>query len=403
MPDGDLMNSWKTIEDVHVAGRRVLTRLDINVPIENGKVSDDTRVRMSGDTVSDITRRGGIPVIMSHMGRPNGRPETNTSLGQLVPVLEQVFGMPVNFCPETVGPIAEAKTKECRNGELCLIENLRFNPGETNNDAGFAAKLARLGEVYCNDAFSVSHRTHASIVGVAELLPAFAGRQLERELHALEAALGSPQRPVIAIVGGSKISTKLAVLENLVTKVDKLVVGGAMANTFLLAKGFKIGRSLVERKMIPAATSVMKAADKRGCHLILPEDIVVSRELKVDAEATTVAADACPDDMIILDAGANSTRRIVDAIAGCRTLIWNGPVGAFEMRPFDMATNAIAGAAATLTEAGSLTSVAGGGDTAFALGRSGTTDAFTFVSTAGGAFLEWMEGRNLPGLEALAG
>ena len=393
--------SWKSLDDMNLAGRRVLTRLDINVPIERGTVADDTRIRMAGDTVAEIVRRRGIPIIMAHLGRPKGRPDDSLSLRQLLPTLERTFGIRAHFCPETVGSVAEAAAGACRTGELCLLENLRFNPGETANDAGFSAGLARLGDIYCNDAFSASHRAHASIVGVAELLPACAGRQMERELDALEAALGTPRRPVMAIVGGSKVSTKLGVLGNLIRKVDQLVIGGAMANTFLLAEGHETGRSLVEGEMVATAREVLEAADAAGCRVILPVDIVVASELRPGCPAKTVAKGDCPTDMMILDVGGESVRQVAAGMNDCRTLIWNGPVGAFETPPFDEATTAIAETAAALTDAGSLVSVAGGGDTVSALKRSGNAGAFTFVSTAGGAFLEWMEGRALPGISAL--
>ena len=395
--------SWKSLDEMSLTGRRVLTRLDINVPIERGGVADDTRIRRAGDTVSEIVRCGGIPIIMSHLGRPKGRPDECLSLRQLLPTIERTFGIRGQFCTETVGSVAEAATRACRSGEFCLLENLRFNPGETANDAGFSVELSKLGDVYCNDAFSASHRAHASIVGIARLLPACAGRQMERELDALEAALGSPKRPVMAIVGGSKVSTKLRVLGNLISRVDQLVIGGAMANTFLLAEGHETGRSLVERDMVATAREVLELAASEGCKVLLPVDVVVGRELRAGCHAETVASRNCPPDMMILDVGVESVRQVTDRMSNCRTLIWNGPVGAFETPPFDKATTAIAAAAAGRTVSGSLVSVAGGGDTVSALKRSGDADAFTFVSTAGGAFLEWMEGRVLPGIAALEG
>ena len=395
--------SWKSLDDMNLSGQRVLTRLDLNVPIERGSVADDTRIRKAGDTVSEVVRRGGIPIIMSHLGRPKGRPDGSLSLKRLLPTVERIFGIRGNFCPETVGTIAEAATRACRDGEFCLLENLRFDPGETTNDAGFSSELAKLGEIYCNDAFSASHRAHASIVGVAGLLPACAGRQMARELDALEAALGTPARPVMAIVGGSKVSTKLGVLGNLIKKVDQLVIGGAMANTFLLAEGHETGRSLVESDMVATAREVLEVAASAGCKVILPVDVVVGSELRPGCPARTVANRDCPPDMMILDVGVESVRQVTAGMGDCRTLIWNGPVGAFETPPFDRATTAIAAAAAGRTVSGFLISVAGGGDTVSALKRSGHVEAFTFVSTAGGAFLEWMEGRALPGIAALEG
>lgn len=397
------MRRWKSLDDMNLAGQRVLTRLDINVPIEQGSIADDTRIRMAGDTVSEIVQRGGIPIIMSHLGRPKGKPDDSLSLHQLLPTIERTFGIRGHFCSETVGAVAEDAARVCPTGEFCLLENLRFNPGETANDAGFSAGLAKLGDIYCNDAFSASHRAHASIVGIAELLPACAGRQMGRELDALETALGTPRRPVMAIVGGSKVSTKLGVLGNLIRKVDQLVIGGAMANTFLLANGHETGRSLVEGEMVMTAREVLEVAASAGCKVILPVDVVVGSELRPGCLARTVTNRDCPSDMMILDAGIESVRQVTAAMNDCRTLIWNGPVGAFEIPPFDRATTAIAAAAAGLTDSGSLISVAGGGDTVSALKRSGHADAFTFVSTAGGAFLEWMEGRTLPGMAALEG
>lgn len=397
------LRSWKSLDDMNLTGQRVLTRLDLNVPIERGSVADDTRIRKAGDTVSEIVRRGGIPILISHLGRPKGRPDDSLSLRQLLPTIERTFGIRGHFCSETVGTVAEAATRTCRSGEICLLENLRFNPGETANDAGFSVELAKLAEVYCNDAFSASHRAHASIVGIAGLLPACAGRQMERELDALEAALGTPKRPVMAIVGGSKVSTKLRVLGNLIRRVDQLVIGGAMANTFLLAEGHETGRSLVERDMVATAREVLEIAASEGCKVILPVDVVVDSGLRAGCHAGTVANRDCPPDMMILDVGTESVRQVTDGMSNCRTLIWNGPVGAFETPPFDRATTAIAAAAAGRTVSGSLVSVAGGGDTVSALKRSGHADAFTFVSTAGGAFLEWMEGRVLPGIAALEG
>ena len=395
--------SWKSLDDMDLSGQRVLTRLDLNVPIERGRVADDTRIRKAGDTVSEVVRRGGIPIIMSHFGRPKGQQDDSLSLNQLLPTIERTFGISGQFCPETVGAGVEAATRACRTGEFCLLENLRFNPGETANDTGFSSELAKLGDVYCNDAFSASHRAHASIVGIARLLPACAGRQMERELDALEAALAAPKRPVMAIVGGSKVSTKLAVLGNLIRKVDQLVIGGAMANTFLLAQGHETGRSLVETDMVATARQVLEVAASAGCKVILPVDVVVGSELRPDFSARIVPGSDCPPDMMILDVGVESVHEVAAGMSDCRTLIWNGPVGAFEIPPFDRATTAIAAAAAGQTASGSLVSVAGGGDTVSALKRSGHADAFTFVSTAGGAFLEWMEGRALPGIAALEG
>ena len=395
------MAEWKTLDDVVMPGQLVLTRLDINVPIENGTVADDTRIRSAVETVLTICRRGAAPVLISHLGRPNGQPADELSLRQLVPTLEENFARPVRFCSQTIGTEARELVGSIGPGDICLLENLRFNPGETGRDPEFASELASMCDVYCNDAFSASHRAHASIVGVAQLLPSCAGRQLERELSALESALGSPSKPVMAIVGGSKISTKLGVLKNLMAKVDYLAIGGAMANTFLHAQGLNVGKSLVEPDLANVARDVMNSAERRGCEILLPVDVVVAPELRPGSDAAACDATDCPPDKMILDAGPKSVQTLLDALAVCRTLVWNGPVGAFEVKPFDRATNEIAIAAARLARTESLVSIAGGGDTVSALRRSGAYEDMTHVSTAGGAFLEWLEGKQLPGIAAL--
>ncbi len=395
------MMAWKSLGDMDVAGKRVLTRVDINVPLEGGRVADDTRIQKTRGTVSAIRKCGGVPVLISHLGRPKGAPDKAYSLAQLVPSLESAYGSQVRFCAETVGDSATGMTLSAAAGEICLLENVRFNPGETANDNSFAAGLAQLGDVYCNDAFSACHRSHASIVGVARLLPSCAGLQLEKELRALHSALESPQRPLMAIVGGSKVSTKLAVLEHLVERVDLLLIGGAMANTFLLAKGLSVGRSLVEASMTEVALQVLQQAKRSGCRIVLPSDAVVASALEAAASTDVVSVENCPEDQMILDAGPESTGSFIELMRNCRTLVWNGPVGAFEVPPFDAATNRLAAAAAQMSKTGGLVVVAGGGDTVSALRRANAIEALTHVSTAGGAFLEWMEGRVLPGIQAL--
>ncbi len=392
---------FKTLDDMDLGGKVVLTRVDINVPVENGKVTDTTRIDRIVPTVRDILDEGGKPVLLAHFGRPKGEAREDMSLAQVVPALEAALGCTVTFAENCIGGPAKIAVSKMQTGDVVLLENTRFHAGEEKNDALFAASLAALGEVYCNDAFSAAHRAHASTEGLARLLPSCAGRLMQAELTALEAALGDPARPLVAVVGGAKVSSKLDLLGNLVEKVDTLVIGGGMANTFLAAKGVGVGKSLAEHDMTGTASEILQKAEATGCTILLPEDVVVAREFREGAEAETVAADACPPDAMILDAGPQTVARIAEVLEGARTLIWNGPLGAFEIAPFDAATVAAARKAAELTEAGSLTSVAGGGDTVAALNRAGVADRFSYVSTAGGAFLEWMEGKDLPGVAAL--
>jgi len=377
----------------------VLVRVDINVPVENGLVSDDTRIRKIAPTVMDILAKGGRPILVAHFGRPKGKVVLDMTLRICVPALEAALGRKVRFI-ETL-EAAENLTEEARAADVLLLENIRFHPGEEQNDPEFAARLAALGDVYCNDAFSAAHRAHASTEALARLLPACAGRLMQAELEALEAALGQPQRPVVAVVGGAKVSTKLALLGNLVEKVDHLVIGGGMANTFLAAQGLGVGTSLCEHDMAETARQIMAKAQAMGCEILLPTDVVVARAFEAHAENSTVAATHCPEDAMILDAGPASVARILAAFDGAKTLIWNGPLGAFEIAPFDAATNAAAAHAAKLSQTGQLVSVAGGGDTVAALNKAGAADGFSYISTAGGAFLEWMEGKLLPGVAAL--
>jgi len=395
--------AWKTLDDMELDGKVVLVRVDINVPVEDGRVTDATRIEKIVPTVKDILARGGKPVLLAHYGRPKGKPVAEMSLKLTLPALEAALGQRVSFAEDCIGGPAKAAVSAMAPGDVLLLENTRFHAGEEANDPALAAAMAALGEVYVNDAFSAAHRAHASTEGIARLLPACAGRLMEAELKALEAALGNPVRPVVAVVGGAKVSTKLDLLGNLVTRVDHLVIGGGMANTFLVAQGVEVGKSLAERDMAPTALEILDKARQAGCTIHLPVDVVVAREFKAHAENETVAAADCPADAMILDAGPQTVAAISAVFAICRTLIWNGPLGAFEIAPFDAATNAAAAKAAELTAAGSLVSVAGGGDTVAALNKAGAAEGFTYISTAGGAFLEWMEGKDLPGVAALMG
>ena len=381
---------WKTLDEMDLAGKTVLTRVDINVPVEAGRVTDTTRIDRIVPTIEAILREGGKPMLIAHFGRPKGKVVSEMSLRQIVPALEIALGHSVQFIETLEG--AEALTEEARAAEVLLMENIRFYPGEEANDPDFAARIAGLGDIYCNDAFSAAHRAHASTEALARHLPSCAGRLMQAELQALEAALGTPKRPVVAVVGGAKVSTKLDLLGNLVGRVDKLVIGGGMANTFLAAQGLNVGTSLCEHEMADTARDIMSKAGAAGCEIILPSDVVVARAFKAGADHETVPAHACPDDAMILDAGPGSVARITAAFDASATLIWNGPLGAFEIEPFDAATNAAAAHAATLTQDGQLISVAGGGDTVAALNQASAADHFTYISTAGGAFLEWMEG-----------
>ena len=391
--------AWKTLNDMDVAGKTVLVRVDVNVPMENGVVTDATRIEKIVPTVHDLTAKGAKVVLLAHFGRPKGKVVPEMSLRLILPTLEAALGHAVTFLEHPNRAVIDALPGDA----VVLLENTRFSALEEANDPQMAAFLASLGDLFCNDAFSAAHRAHASTEGVARLLPSFAGRLMAEELAALKAALGTPQRPVVAVVGGAKVSTKLELLGNLVTKVDHLVIGGGMANTFLVAQGVEVGKSLAERDMAPIALDILAKAKTAGCTIHLPVDIVVAREFKAGAASETLPVAACPADAMILDAGPATVAALTAVFAACRTLIWNGPWGAFEIEPFDIATNAAAKAAAKLTRAGKLISVAGGGDTVAALNQAGAADDFTFISTAGGAFLEWMEGKTLPGVAALMG
>ncbi len=394
--------SWTTLDQMDLAGKRVLTRVDINVPMENGAVTDTTRIDRIVPTVRDILTAGGLPILLAHFGRPKGERVPEMSLQQLVPALENAFGCDVMFSADCIGAGAVAAAGALQIGQVLLLENTRYHAEEPANDAGFAAEMAKLGDIYCNDAFSAAHRAHASTEGLAHLLPSCAGRLMQAELSALEGALSAPKRPVVAVVGGAKVSSKLELLGNLIEKVDYLVIGGGMANTFLAAQGIDVGKSLAEHDMTQTARDIMLKANAGACEIVLPKDIVVAREFKAGADNETLPANACPAEAMILDAGPKTVARISSILDDAKTLIWNGPLGAFEIEPFDMATNAAATYAAELSERGKLISVAGGGDTVAALNQAGAAEKFTYISTAGGAFLEWMEGKTLPGVAALS-
>ncbi|MFP7570822.1 phosphoglycerate kinase [Marivita sp. S2033] len=389
--------AWKTLDDMDLDGKRVLTRVDINVPFEDGQVTDDTRIQRIVPTITDILAKGGSPILLAHFGRPKGKPNPEMSLRLVLPALETALGRDVVFMERPSREEIDALPGDA----VVLIENTRFSPMEEANDPEMAQFLASLVDVFCNDAFSAAHRAHASTTGVAELLPSCAGRLMAAELRALEAALGDPKRPVVAVVGGAKVSTKLDLLSNLVEKVDILVIGGGMANTFLAAQGISVGKSLCEHDLAETAREIAEKAMTTGCELLLPRDVVVAREFKAGADAETVKVEDCPDDAMILDAGPDSVAHITQAFDRAKTLIWNGPLGAFEIPPFDAATNAAAAYAAGLSRSGKLVSVAGGGDTVAALNKADAAESFTYISTAGGAFLEWMEGKTLPGVAAL--
>jgi phosphoglycerate kinase len=394
------MKPFKTLDDMgDVAGKRVLVREDLNVPMDGGRVSDDTRLKATLPTVSELADRGAIVVILAHFGRPKGQRNPEMSLALVTRPYSQLLGRPVRFIDDEGAAEAIATMQP---GEVGILENTRFDPGEEKNDPTTVERLAALGDLYVNDAFSAAHRAHASTEGLAHRLPAFAGRSMEAELDALEKALGVPEHPVAAVVGGAKVSTKLDVLKHLVGKVDHLIIGGGMANTFLAARGVDVGKSLCEHDLTGTADEIMEAADKAGCTVHLPYDVVVAKEFKPNPATRTVNVHEVAADEMILDVGPSAVEALADVLKTCRTLVWNGPMGAFETPPFDTATVALAKTAAALTKEGQLVSVAGGGDTVAALNQAGVAGDFSFVSTAGGAFLEWMEGRELPGVKALS-
>jgi phosphoglycerate kinase len=395
------MADFLTLDDIDVRGKRVLLRADLNVPVKDGKVTDATRIERLAPTIRELAEKGARVIVMSHFGRPENGPDPKLSLKPLVEPLAKAVGQPVAFAEDCIGAKAQSVVDRLKDGEIALLENTRFHPEEEKNDPAFVKALAALGDIYVNDAFSAAHRAHASTEGVAHLLPAAAGRLMQQELEALDAALGAPKRPVAAIVAGAKVSTKLQLLDFMLKKVQVLVIGGAMANTLLLAQGKKVGRSLVEKNMLDAAQKILADARSTACELILPVDAVVAPALKVGVPTQTVAIDRVPDDEMILDIGPQSVAAIAQRLEQCPTLVWNGPVGAFETKPFDAGTVALAQRVAALTRAGKMLSVAGGGDTVAALHEAGVVDSLSYVSTAGGAFLEWLEGRDLPGVSAL--
>ncbi len=391
---------FRTIDSLHVAGKRVLVRADLNVPAKDGKVTDTTRIDRSAATLKDLAARGAKVIVLTHFGRPKGREEKYSQKLLLEPLAKAV-GQPVAWADDCVGEVAEKVINGLKNGEIALLENVRFHPEEEKNDPWFAKKLAALGDIYVNDAFSTAHRAHASTEGLAHVLPAAAGLLMQAELEALGKALKNPEKPVAALVGGAKVSTKLELLGNLVTKVDYLIIGGGMANTFLFAQGVKVGKSLCEKEMADTARAILEKAKAAKCTIVLPVDVVIAGEFAENAPNSVVGLDAVPEDKMILDAGPKSAAAIIELLAKCKTLVWNGPLGAFEIAPFDAATNAVAQAAAARTKQGTLLTVAGGGDTVAAMSKAGVEEAFSYISTAGGAFLEWLEGKNLPGVEAL--
>jgi phosphoglycerate kinase len=384
-----------------VAGKIVLVRGDLNVPAKNGVITDTTRIDRFAPTVTELLGKGARVVMMSHFGRPKGGYEAEFSLKFLVPALSAAIGAPVAFAEDCIGAAAESAVAALHNGQAVLLENLRFHKGEEKNDPAFVAALAKLGDLYVNDAFSAAHRAHASTEGLAHILPAAAGRLMQGEVEALAKALEKPERPVAAVVGGAKISTKLELLYNLVQRVDMLVLGGGMANTFLFAQGAEVGKSLKEGDMVDQAKAIMEKAAASGCEIVLPSDGVVASEFKAHAENSVVSSSAIPADKMMLDVGPASAASTAEKLAGVKTVVWNGPLGAFEIKPFDAATNIVAQAVAKLTREGKVLSVAGGGDTVSALHNAGVSDDFSYISTAGGAFLEWLEGKELPGVAAL--
>lgn len=394
--------AFKTLDDLtDISGKRVLVRVDLNVPMDGGKVTDTTRIERVLPTITELSDNDAKVILMAHFGRPKGERVAEMSLAPVAPAVATLLGKPVAFADDCIGDVAAATIGAMANGDVLLLENTRYHKGEEKNDPEFAKALAENGDLYVNDAFSAAHRAHGSTEGLAKLLPAYAGRTMQAELEALGSALGEPVRPVLAVVGGAKVSSKIDLLENLVSKVDMLVIGGGMANTFLAAKGIDVGKSLCEHDLADTANRIMAAADAANCEIVLPADAVVAKEFKAGADNGTVALDAIPADSMILDVGAASIATVTAKIDTAKTLVWNGPLGAFEIAPFDRATVAAAKHAAENTKSGTLNSVAGGGDTVAALNHAGAADNFSYVSTAGGAFLEWLEGKDLPGVKAL--
>jgi phosphoglycerate kinase len=394
------MTAFRTLDEADVRDKRVLLRVDLNVPMENGKISDVTRIERVASTITEIADKGGKVILLAHFGRPKG-PDPKDSLKPVAAEVARVIGRPVAFAEDTIGEKARAAIARMQRGDILVLENTRFRKEEEKNERGFVEQLAALGDLYVNDAFSAAHRAHASTEGLAHKLPAYVGRTMQAELEALAKALEKPERPVAAIVGGAKVSTKLDLLGNLLAKVDVLIIGGAMANTFLAAQGKAVGKSLYEQDLVSTAREILAKATAIGCEIVLPVDVVVAKKFEAHAPSRVVDVDHVAADDIILDIGGRSVEYVVSVLARAKTLVWNGPFGAFEMEPFDNGTVAVAEAAAELTQVGKLVSVAGGGDTVAALNKAGVADRFSYVSTAGGAFLEWLEGKALPGVEAL--
>ncbi|MGR6429345.1 phosphoglycerate kinase [Rhizobium sp. PAMB 3174] len=396
------MPTFKTLDDLpDVTGKRILLRVDLNVPVTDGRVSDLTRIERVRPTILELSDKCAKVILLAHFGRPKGKPVDDMSLSLIIPAIEEVLDRHVAFSSDCIGEEAAEAVEMMNNGDILLMENTRFHGGEEKNDKDFTAALAANGDIFVNDAFSAAHRAHASTEGLAHHLPSYAGRTMQAELEALEKGLGNPTRPVVAIVGGAKVSTKIDLLQNLVKRVDALVIGGGMANTFIAAKGINVGKSLCEHDLADTARAIMAEAEKSGCEIVLPVDGVVAREFKAGADNEIVAIDAIPADAMMLDVGPRSVDAVNAWISKAHTLVWNGPLGAFEIEPFDAATVSAAKHAAECTTGGELVSVAGGGDTVSALNHAGVADDFTYVSTAGGAFLEWMEGKELPGVEIL--
>ena len=393
---------FRTLDDLgDIKGKRALVRVDLNVPMADGRVTDETRMRALLPTVLELADKGAKVLLLAHFGRPKGAKHSEMSVSMVLDALQEVVGREIMFVPEVAGDVVAQSVGILADGDIALLENTRFWAGEEKNDPELARAVAANGDFYVNDAFSAAHRAHMSTEGLAHILPAYAGRSMEAELKALEAELGSPEHPVAAVVGGAKVSTKLDVLNNLVKQVDHLIIGGGMANTFLAARGVHVGKSLCEHDLADQANAIMDAADAAGCTVHLPYDVVTSREFRANPPVRTVNVHEVAADEMILDVGPAAVEALADVLKNCRTLVWNGPLGAFEIEPFDAATVSLARTAAALTREGSLVSVAGGGDTVAALAHAGVTQDFTFVSTAGGAFLEWMEGKPLPGVDAL--
>jgi len=390
----------RTLDQADVRGKRVLLRVDLNVPMEDGKVGDVTRIERVVPTIREVADGGGKVILLSHLGRPKG-PDPKHSLRPVAAAVARVIGRPVAFATDCIGETAATAVAAMKPGDILCLENTRFHPGEEKNDPSFVAALAALGDIWVNDAFSAAHRAHASTEGLGHVLPAYAGRAMQAEITALSAALDTPDHPVAAIVGGAKISGKLELLNNLIAKVDTLIIGGGMANTFLAAKGVKVGKSLAEHGLAATARDIMTNAAEKGCDIVLPVDAVVAREFKAHAPSNVVRVEQVGDEDMILDIGPLSVEHVVSVLARSRTLVWNGPLGAFELEPFDNGTIEVAEAAAELTETDKLRSIAGGGDTVAALNAAGVAERLTYVSTAGGAFLEWLEGKTLPGVEVL--